>query len=251
MIGATYLASGNWNPICLPHLPACGQEIHYPFYFSLSPFSPLKHGARKIDKRNRLLSRRWSRRSKSKLVHSYDDFALKFIVEIILSNTIDRYELFEEKNYFLPDFTIGGERETEKIKTSEEISSFVKDWKSEGHRQDVLFRTKGNGRKWITRNSFLRSHETINERRPRSRWRPFSARVRSMPHYNPLTINELLMKWNGRRCRPHRPTGAPEMGGSLWFPSENGNVLRPDATAHPPFPPLSLSLVGYHRPSRN
>lgn len=35
----------------------------------------------------------------------------------------------------------------------------------------------------------------------------------SMPHYNPLTINELLMKWNGRR--PHRPTGAPEMGGSL------------------------------------
>lgn len=111
MIGATYLASGNWNPICLPHLPACGQEIHYPFYFSLSPSSPLKHGARKIDKRNRfLLSRRWSRRSKSKLVHSYDDFALKFIVEIILSNTIDRYELFEEKNYFLPDFTIGGER---------------------------------------------------------------------------------------------------------------------------------------------
>lgn len=93
--------------------------------------------------------------------------------------------------------------------------------------------------------------ETINERRPRSRWRPFSARVRSMPHYNPLTINELLMKWNGRRCRPHRPTGAPEMGGSLWFPSENGNVLRPDATAHPPFPPLSLSLFGYHRPSRN
>lgn len=138
MIGATYLASGNWNPICLPHLPACGQEIHYPFYFSLSPSSPLKHGARKIDKRNRLLlSRRWSRRSKSKLVHSYDDFALKFIVEIILSNTIDRYELFEEKNYFLPDFTIGGERETEKIKTSEEISSFVKDWKSGGHRQDV------------------------------------------------------------------------------------------------------------------
>lgn len=114
-----------------------------------------------------------------------------------------------------------------------------------------MFGTKGNGRKRITRNSLLRSHETINERRPRSRWRPFSARVRSMPHYNPLTINELLMKWNGRRCRPHRPTGAPEMGGSLWFPSENGNVLRPDATAHPPFPPLSLSLFGYHRPSRN
>lgn len=136
MIGATYLASGNWNPICLPHLPACGQEIHYPFYFSLSPSSPLKHGARKIDKRNRLLSRRWSRRSKSKLVHSYD--------EIILSNTIDRYELFEEKNYFLPDFTIGGERaeKTEKIKTSEEISSFIKDWKSGGHRQDVSHKEK-------------------------------------------------------------------------------------------------------------
>lgn len=71
----------------------------------------------------------------------------------------------------------------------------------------------------------------------------------SMPHYNPLTINELLMKWNGRR--PHRPTGAPEMGGSLWFPSENGNVRRPDATTHPPFPSLSPSLDRYHRPSRN
>lgn len=247
MIGATYLASGNWNPICLPHLPACGQEIHYPFYFSLSPSSPLKHGARKIDKRNRLLSRRWSRRSKSKLVHSYDDFALKFIVEIILSNTIDRYELFEEKNYFLPDFTIGGERAKRKrlrrgnLVVCQRLESNI----------GRMFRTKGNGRKRITRNSFLRSHETINERKPRSRWRPFSARVRSMPHYNPLTINELLMKWNGRRCRPHRPTGAPEMGGSLWFPSENGNVLRPDATAHPPFPSLSLSLFGYHRPSRN
>lgn len=176
MIGATYLASGNWNPICLPHLPACGQEIHYPFYFSLSPSSPLKHGARKIDKRNRLLlSRRWSRRSKSKLVHSYDDFALKFIVEIILSNTIDRYELFEEKNYFLPDFTIGGERAKRKrlrrgnLVVCQRLESNI----------GRMFRTKGNDRKRITRNSLLRSHETINERRLRSRWRPFSARVRS------------------------------------------------------------------------
>lgn len=156
-----------------------------------------------------------------------------------------------DTNYSRKKIIFSQTLQSAEIKTSEEISSFVKDWKSEGHRQDVLFRTKGNGRKRITRNSLLRSHETINERRLRSRWRPFSARVRSMPHYNPLTINELLMKWNGRRCRPHRPTGAPEMGGSLWFPSENGNVLRPDATAHPPFPPLSLSLFGYHRPSRN
>lgn len=251
MIGATYLASGNWNPICLPHLPACGQEIHYPFYFSLFPSSPrLKHGARKIDKRNRLLFRRWSRRSKSKLVHSYDDFALKFIVEIILSNTIDRYELFEEKNYFLPDFTIGGERAKRKrlrrARKSRRLSKI-------GRVKDIgrmsFFAQRGMAGNGL-QETLLRC-ETINERRPRSRWRPFSARVRSMPHYNPLTINELLMKWNGRRCRPHRPTGAPEMGGSLWFPSENGNVLRPDATAHPPFPSLSLSLFGYHRPSRN
>lgn len=88
MIGATYLPSGNWNPICLPHLPACGQEIHYPFYFS-PPSSPrLKCGTK--DRRNRLLlSRRWSRRSKSKLVHS-KWFASIFIVEIIPSNTVDR-----------------------------------------------------------------------------------------------------------------------------------------------------------------
>lgn len=247
MIGATYLASGNWNPICLPHLPACGQEIHYPFYFSLSPSSPLKHGARKIDKRNRLLFRRWSRRSKSKLVHSYDDFALKFIVEIILSNTIDRYELFEEKNYFLPDFTIGGERA--KRKRLRRGSLVVCQRLEERRTSAGCFAQRGMAGNGL-QETLLRC-ETINERRPRSRWRPFSARVRSMPHYNPLTINELLMKWNGRRCRPHRPTGAPEMGGSLWFPSENGNVLRPDATAHPPFPPLSLSLFGYHRPSRN
>lgn len=139
MIGATYLASGNWNPICLPHLPACGQEIHYPFYFSLSPSSPLKHGARKIDKRNRLLSRRWSRRSKSKLVHSYDDFALKFIVEIILSNTIDRVarsiRIIRGKKLFSPRlYNRRRKSETEKVKTrkSRRLSKIgIK------HRQDV------------------------------------------------------------------------------------------------------------------
>lgn len=63
-----------------------------------------------------------------------------------------RYELFEEKNYFLPDFTIGGERaeKTEKIKTrkSRRLSKI-------GRAEDIgrMFRTKGNGRKRITRNS--------------------------------------------------------------------------------------------------
>lgn len=158
-----------------------------------------------------------------------------------------RYELFEEKNYFLPDFTIGGERA--KRKRLRRGNLVVCQRLEERRTSAGCFAQRGMAGNGL-QETLLRC-ETINERRPRSRWRPFPARVRSMPHYNPLTINELLMKWNGRRCRPHRPTGAPEMGGSLWFPSENGNVLRPDATAHPPFPPLSLSLVGYHRPSRN
>lgn len=184
-----------------------------------------------------------------------------YTIEIILSNTVDRVAgnarsmriiVSRKKNHFLSDFIIkkrGKSEGSEKIKVRRARKS---------HRLSKIRRTEGAKRKWqeTDYNLFCASRrcETINKRRPHSRWRSFSARVRarSMPHYNPLTINELLMKWNGRRCRPHRPTGAPEMGGSLWFPSENGNVRRPDATTHPPFSnSLSLSLDRYHRPSRN
>lgn len=96
MIGAIYLASGNWNPICLPHLPACGQEIHYPFYFS-PPSSPrLKYGTK--DRRNRLLlSRRRSRRTKSKLAHSSDDPLSSFIFEHYRSNCTT----LDDSNYYV------------------------------------------------------------------------------------------------------------------------------------------------------
>lgn len=155
---------------------------------------------------------------------------------IIEYNTIDANYCFGGKNYFLSDFTIGGKRAERRRLRWEEIASFVKD-------STRVSLTKG--RKRIARKSLSRGHNVrqliINAGRVRD--------DASMLHYNPLTINELLMKWNGRR--PHRPTGAPEMGGSLWFPSENGNVRRPDATTHPPFPSLSPSLDRYHRPSRN
>lgn len=183
-----------------------------------------------------------------------------YTIEIILSNTVDRVAgnarsmriiVSRKKNHFLSDFIIkkrGKSEGSEKIK----VRRASKSHRLSKIRRECKEEMAGNGLQ-----SLLRSEwrcETINKRRPHSRWRSFSARVRarSMPHYNPLTINELLMKWNGRRCRPHRPTGAPEMGGSLWFPSENGNVRRPDATTHPPFSnSLSLSLDRYHRPSRN
>lgn len=68
------------------------------------------------------------------------------------------------------------------------------------------------------------------------------------PHYNPLTINELLMKWNGRRCPTDRQE-APKRADryDLHRRTETfGDRMRP------PILPFSnsLSLDRYH-PSRN